>query len=509
MLSGSPIFKEMTGGKGADTSSFNIEDMGIRYLSTVYAYAVPDMRLSSKARFIVILPLQDPAKFSAFLKKEFAGATITQKDKLTLASLNEHLCIGWDDQTAIIAAAPGNNEWMEGRNAAPATANTSVILTEEIQKTFAMSEDQSIAGNKKFAELQKAGHDISLWLNYESLMNSLPQEQIGTPGAILASQKKLLKDAYVAGGIDFDNGKITGDATYYFNKSAKAIAESLEGKSSGDELLKKVQGKQLNLMMSYHINPQGIRTMLDSIGVLPLATVGLKEAGLDLDDILNAFSGDFLLAVTDFSVTTESQSYTMGGSSVNYTKPVPSFKATLSFKLKDKAAFDKLMQTAVAQQAVTSSGPGRYSAGFIHLATDGEYAVLSNEAAVSEAYLKGSGASFNIPAEVKNSTSGFFLDIKNSIAAVPLDLMYGKQDTAVFHDGKNLLETISAHGGKVQGDHTDFHFEINFINKKENSLLQLIQFGQKVAAAEEAGTDSYEEAEPEADSMPAEAPEAI
>lgn len=501
MLFQSPMFKEMSRSTGADSTSFNLEATGIQYLATVYAYALPDQRLSSKSKFMAVIPLKDAGKLAAFIKKQFKEAKVETKDKLTLATLNNNICVGWDKNTLIVAAAPPHNEWSE-QDQSYSEVNNTTILTEEIQKAFAMPEDQSMAGNKNFGDLVKAGHDISFWLNYESLMNNLPQEQLGTPGTIMASQKKLVKDAYMAGGVNFENGKITGDATYYFNPTVKAVAEALEVKSANDDLLKKVQGKQLNLMMSYHINPQGIKTLIDTLGVMPYVAMGLKDYGLTLDDILNAFSGDFLLAVTDFSVATESQSYTLGGSSVNYTKPVPSFKATLSFKVKDKAAFDKLLQAAVGQQILTSSAPNVYTAGFLNLATNGAYAVISNEAAVAGAYLAAPGnASFPVPSEVKNSPYSFYMDIKNSIQAVPLDLLYGKQDTGVFHDGKNLLEAISAHGGKVKGDHSDFHFEATFVNKKENSLLQLIKFGQKVKKAEEKEGDSYNDIIPEADSM--------
>ncbi len=497
MLSGSPMFKEIFSNASGDSASFNIEEMGVElFTGIVYAYAQPDQRLSSKSRFMVVVPLKDADKFGAFIKKQFKEAKIETKDKLSLATLDKNLCVGWDKNTAIIAATTPAPAWSDNGQLA-SDANNAVILAEEIQKTFSMPEEQSIASNKKFADLVKASNDISFWLNYESLMNSLPQDQLGTAGAVMGSQKKLLKDAFIAGGVNFEKGKITGDATYYFNPSVKAVAEALEAKSTNDDLLKKVQGNQLNLMMSYHINPMGVKIMLDTMGVLPLAGLGLKEYGLTLDDVLNAFSGDFLLAITDFSVTTESQSYTLAGSSVNYAKPVSSYKAVFSFKLKDKAAFDKLLQVAISNQMLASTAPNTYSAGFVHLVTNGDYVAISTEPAVAGAYLQSPGnAAFKVPVEVKNSPYGFFLDIRNSIQTAPLDLLYGKQDTALFKEGKNLLDAVSAHGGKVKGDHTDFHFEATFVNKDENSLLQIMRFYKKVREAESQDSDDIDDVVP-------------
>jgi len=443
----------------------------------------------------MVVPLKDAEKFEAFLKKQFPQAKIEAKGDITLATLNENTAIGWNKKTAIVAGAATSYEM----GSMPNSSRT--ILAEEVEKTFAMKEDMSLASNKRFMDLQKAGHDIGFFLNYESFATNMPQEEMGQAGMVLASQKKLLKDAFIAGGLDFEKGKIVGDATYYFNDSVKTIAHALESKSVDNDLLKRMSGSQMNLMMSYHFNPQGIKTMAETMGVIVYANSALKEIGLSMDDVLNAFTGDFLLAVTDFSITTESKSYTMNGSSVNYTSPVPTYKACLSFKIKDKAAFDKVMQAIVKQEILASPAPGMYSlGGFATLAANGAYGAVSNDPAVASAFLVSPGRSdFNIPSDVKNNPYGFYADIKNSIKSVPLDLLYGKEDTGVFHDARNLLDNIKAYGGKVQDDHSDFHFELSFQNKDENALMQLINFTKKVADAEQRESASFDEVIPDED----------
>ncbi len=70
----------------------------------------------------------------------------------------------------------------------------------------------------------KENHDLSFWVNYEALAGGLPQGELGDAGSVLASQKKLLKDAFISGGLDFEKGKIVADAKYHFNSTNKAIA---------------------------------------------------------------------------------------------------------------------------------------------------------------------------------------------------------------------------------------------------------------------------------------------
>lgn len=505
-VSGSPILKDIFG-SGSDSAASDLEKSGIELMSVFYGYGVPDQRFSGQPRMVLIVPLKDAEKFKRFLKEKSPEATFSVKDKLNFAVMGENACVGWDDKTAIIT---GLTSFDASRGTA-AEGNIANILMEEVQKAFALPKDQSLTDNGKFNDLLKANHDISFWLNYEALMNSLPQEELGTAGAVMASQKKLLKDAYIAAGLNFEKGKITGDATYYFNSAAKSMAESLEAKTVNNDLLKKVPGSQLNLLLSYHFNPQGIKNVAETMGMLPLANVALKEFNITLDDIQNAFTGDFLLTVTDFSVATESQSYTMGGSSVNYTKPVPSFKAILSFRIKDQAAFDKLMQTGVGRQVITAPSPNTYMFGnFATLSTGNGYAAISNDPATAAAFLASEGKSdFKIPGAVKDNPYGFYIDIKNSIKSLPLDLLYGKQDSTVFQEARGLLESVSAYGGKINGDHSDFHFEASFQNKEENSLMQLLKFMQKVSDAEKREGDSFDEVVPAEDSTTTDTAEAI
>jgi len=500
-LSGSPVFKEFAKSAGGDTATFDISKTGIDVFDVFYMYAMSDQRYQGKTRFMMLIPLKDKDKFKAFIKEKFPEAVFSKKGNLEIATFNKQICMGWDDKTAIVAAAPPAYEEWNGQPAAT-TADPSVTLPEDIEKTFALPKEQSLADNPRFTKLKGQRHDIGFWLNYERFLDHMPQEQAGTAGLVLASQHKMLEDIYMAGGIDFEKGKIVSDASYYFNPTVKSIARAMEPKSVNNDLLKRVPGSQMNLMMSYHFNPKGIVTLLDSMHMLPMASMGLKEAGLTIDDVTSAFTGDFLLAVTDFAVGSESKSYSMNGTSVNYTSPVPTFKASLSFRINDKTAFGKIMNFVTAQGLLTASGPGLYSFNsFVTLATNDEYAAISNDANVAQAFLAGGKSSFELPSEVKDKPYGFYADIQNSVKSIPLDLLYGKEDTGVFHDGRMLLESISAYGGKISDDHTDFHFEIRFQNKNENSLMQLINFSQKVAEAEMKESDSFEDVIPEEDTI--------
>ena len=252
-------------------------------------------------------------------------------------------------------------------------------------------------------------------------------------------------------------------------------------------------------MLSSHFNPMGIKTLHDTMGMAPLANMALNEMGLNLDDILNAFTGDFLFTISDFTVQTKNLAANVGGSAINYTSPEPSMKAFLSFKIKDQAAFGKLMQIATGRELLQTTGPDPYLIGSgVSMTKKNDYVAVTNDNGAATAFASGAtAAKFDIPKEVKSNPYGLYIDIKNSIQSLPLDLLYGKEDTAVFHDGKKLLESVISYGGKVEGDHSSFHFELNFQNKDENSLLQLINFSQKVMEANKRAADDFDDIIPE------------
>ncbi len=164
-------------------------------------------------------------------------------------------------------------------------------------------------------------------------------------------------------------------------------------------LQKKVPGSQLNLLMSYHFNPQGIKALVDTVGMAPLANMGLKELGLTIDDILNALPVTSCFTITDFAVHTKVMLPLWAAQWLITTSPEPSMKAFLSFKIKDQAAFGKLVQTASSRELMMATGPDAYTIGSgVYLSKSGDYAAVTNDSAAVSAFLSGTAAAnFTLP----------------------------------------------------------------------------------------------------------------
>ncbi|MFT4062308.1 MAG: DUF4836 family protein [Edaphocola sp.] len=487
-LSGSSLMQQISKYLGSDSTNLDLEKTGIDPLSTFYAYAVADQRFSGGSRFVIILPLKKADNFNAFLKSKFPSLQATKNGAWVVAAISENAAIGWDEHTAIVVSAGGDyyDNTSNGQSLAAAVA-----------ETFNLKKEESLASAENFKEMAENNHDIGYWVNYEVMAATLPQDQMGSPGAILATQKKLVKDAYVIGGVDFEKGKVMGTANYHYNPTMGAILAAFESNNDNDDLLHHIPGRQMNLMLDTHFDPKGVKVLIDSLGQYPLVESALKEYGLSTDKVLAAFTGDFLVSVADFTIKTESRSYAMGDENYSYTSPTPHFKANMVFKIGDHAAFDQLMQVALQNEILTQAGAGIYKLGeFATLVVKGNYAAVSNDAAVAAAATQNAAVPANIPSELKEKPTAFYADIKNSIRPLPLDLLYGKEDTAVFADGKKLIESITGYSKKPSKKSTEIYFEVKFQNKDENSLMQIINFAQKVADAESRNGNEQEETYP-------------
>src|SRR5690606_8543859 len=107
--------------------------------------------------------------------------------------------------------------------------------------------------------------------------------------------------------------------------------------------------------------------------MLPLVKLGIEEAGLDPEKVLNLLAGDFLLTVVDFNF--KNFRFNFGDKAK---EPDPFFQAALSFKVKYPATLSALLEEAAEKGMATAAEPGLYQLqnGYF-LAHKENYVVLS------------------------------------------------------------------------------------------------------------------------------------
>jgi hypothetical protein len=453
-------------------SSFDIAQTGIDPTATLIAYGLPDNRLKNGFKFLALLPLQKETQFKAYLKKRFPAARFEKSGELEFARIDANTVIGWKNKLAIGAFHSPSGSLTRAidtpnQRGADGTEN---ILKAAIRQSFELPEKASIGSNQRFMDLLNAAHDMSYWFNYEAFAAGMPAENLNTAEVILSSQKKLIRDTYLAGSIDFEKGKITSDARYYFNPTGKAVIEAFARHDSGQELLQRVPGKNLNLMANLHIAPKGIEILIDSMGMLPLTKLGLTENGFSPDSIFNLFEGDFLFTISDLDFQNIHFSFGEG-----HMQTDPFFQAAFTFEVKSSNTLQRLLDTAVQRGLISKTDQGLYRFKHNYLGHSGNYVVISPFAQTVVKLLGNTGTrKWLVPATLRNKPFVFYFDVQQTINGFSKLFQVGSPMRAA----DSLIENVTVYGDKMKSEYIPFHGEISFQNKSENSLVQLIRFSK-------------------------------
>jgi len=347
-------------------------------------------------------------------------------------------------------------------------------------------------GNKRFSELEKAGHDISIWINYENIMNNYGTSMMGG----FAMSPAMLKDAVFITGIDFDKGAINSDMKYYMSDEMKNVMKDVMSGNTNKELVERLPANNLDILAAMSFSPKALKGALDKFGYLGLMNAGLAEMNMTGDDVFEAFTGDMGFAMNNLKVTQKMVTYSRYDE--NGTE-VPDSTATSDsdmdwiyvLKIDKQEKFDKILQFAISTQIFTSTGPGTYTVknggdNSMQITIKDKYLVIANKAETANGFIAGTNKGQKLhevaAKEVYGHPMTMFFDIKQMLKAVgPENLTNEPNDAAKFAEVQKVFDNVIMTGGEFKNDAFQYQASLNFINKDENSLMQLINMASKIS----------------------------
>jgi len=494
---GSKILDRLKEQQSKDAAK-QLDKAGIKTMTTMYAYVMTDNRSTGYNRITGLIPLANVSEWEAYVKTSFPQAVIkTVKDRKE-THLATGLYAAWNNELLIFECLHkgGSAEDMASQfqnNVAIDSTGTPVssakmpemvddeqVLAAEMDKAFAVTKDNSIVNDKRFATLEKENHDISVWVNYDRLMS-----QYMSAGALGVNLGPLWKDAAVAAGFSFDKGAINGDMLYFVSPEMKeAYSELAKGDVSKD-LLDRFPAQNVNLIASGKMTPKGLKMLLEKTGVISFVNIGLMSQQLSFDDISDAFTGEMAYELTDFKMAapdTAAKSLT------------PNMNYLFAMKINKRSAIDKFIRMAVTNEMLKPAGQDSYTfgpaGGFSPiLSLNKEYIVITKNPETAKNFLEGKYKSDKMPEVVKQTIYGhpfgMFVDVQSIAKNVTLPSDTDPNDVAMAEEARKLVTDVSMHGGEFKGSASESHLAVNFANKEENSLLVLIDFGMKMKEAKE------------------------
>ena len=220
--------------------------------------------------------LADEGAFSALVEAA-AEQPITEQAGYKSVQSNRNSIIAWNKDMVVLGGSEGSME-----------------VNSQVERIFTTEPEGSVAKNKDLQKALSGDHDIATWLSTNSLAEN---EQAKFAMGMAQLDAEALKDNYLHGSLDFEDGQILGSSQYFINKGLSKDFDKLFNDQITTDFSKFVPGEGLVYAVTNAINLRGIDEILSarpqSKGFLEYA---LKEYGLTVEDIINTFGGDILLA---------------------------------------------------------------------------------------------------------------------------------------------------------------------------------------------------------------------
>jgi hypothetical protein len=320
-------------------------------------------------------------------------------------------------------------------------------------------------------------------------MNQYGNENMAQMTGGVALSNTLWKDAAMTVGIDFNKGKIAGDIAYYLPEKLKNVGVEFGSANIDKDMLQRLPAQNMDMLIATHCAPKAIKTMMDTTGLTGIANSSLADGPFTLDDILDAFSGDFAFNMNDLNVVSKDNGVK---TSVNM---------NFVIKLNNKDHFNKLYQMAVGMlqtmnPAVIKPNDNSLvvplmdeSNDTVFYQMDDKYAMLSNKRGNISGFFNGSFVNEKSasPAfgDVTAHPWAMYFDIQQFSKNIdPSSLISNSADSLKLEASRHLLKSITFNGGEFVRNAMNYKIDISFMNTDNNALLTLLDYSMKLQDAD-------------------------
>lgn len=191
----------------------------------------------------------------------------------------EQQIVAWNDEIGIFGGS--NSSYID--------------LEEKAKKIFETESDNSISQNKNLRKAFSGNHDVSGWMSSDPIASN---PQAGLALTVLNISPDALKDNHIHSYMDFEDGALVGHSDFYLSDG---LGKDFIGRFFKDEVKtdfsKYLPGENLVSVSTAAVDIRGIDQFLSerpqARGYVDFA---VKEAGLEMKEIIAAFGGDVMVA---------------------------------------------------------------------------------------------------------------------------------------------------------------------------------------------------------------------
>lgn len=486
VITGSKLYKEMQARipeQNAKDALSGIEAAGLDFTNTIYVYLKPDNRYANGEKMVGLVPLSDADKWEAFVKKTFPEVAITVNGERKEATLAEGMYVGWNKDLMVLINASAATD----KSAASEQMDKATIAA-EMENAFKANEGDAMTANKHFANLEKEGHDISFFINYEQMMKQMSAGITESVSVSLSGD--MWKNSAFTTGLDFVKGKITADMHYYLSDEMKEIGTELGSSNADKDMIDRLPTQNMDMMVAVHLSPKGIKAILEKMNLLGFINMGLAAQGMSAEGVLDAFTGDMSFMMNDFSLQSENVVDTFMSKAILHPEQRTSLTMTYVIKLNKKENFKKIVKMA-EELGLQKEGTGYIipidGTNSVHILMNDHYLVASNKMEHAKGVLDGKFKAEKKPEAVSSKVEGhpwaFYFDVQQFCKNIDPAITQSREDSLMILESKKLLKEISLTGGAFKNNAFEYHLDINFLNTDENAILTLMDYSMRMSDA--------------------------
>jgi len=495
-ITGSVLFEEMQKEIQNEKSKEAMKDIsavGLNQNSTVYFFYTGNLRRDGKICFL--LGMKDRAQFEKFVKESLPGVAIQDKGKYHTAHLEESVYAAWNEEAAMFFPLKNTStDSVLAEGGLQTEVNALASIEAFVAGAFTVDKDKSVTALPHFKELQKSHHDVSFWANYEEIFRQNPDLNSSEVQAFI--KKDYFTDAALATGIDFEDGTVAIQMDYYMSPELADIYDKHTKGEVDDRLLRQIPSNDVALIAAYHFKPQMIEEFLKQFKLDGLANLGLGMMGTSLEKIGSAFKGDMVLSLTDINVKDTVKQ--IPNTDVELVVE-PDMNVSVAVSIADQSSMDDLLGKGVKQNVLSRKGT-MYTMGEGAFVREKDLLVYSSDPKLAQTYCAGSNdIQKSLPEGAWKQLAGhpfcFYVNVKKIMQFVS-DADMSTEDRELFNETVNMFTYMEMHGGRLKNKANHMEGNVFFTNRKENSLIQLLNLAMKVKKS----VDAKENQVPPADS---------
>lgn len=380
--------------------------------------------------------LSDASAFEAMLNAAKAGA-ITEKNGVKIIGSSGTEFVAWKGNLAILGMG-GTNEAAMPFNFAN-LRNGFKKDTIDIVALFNVKKDESIAQNEQFKKVASTPHDFASWASLAELAN--------LAGAGLPFDVKELKESFVTGTADFEDGKVVSKSEYKLAPSlVKNFGIAFKDNVKTD-FSKYLNQPNIAFAATFALDAKGIQQILKENMELAALTRSINDKGFTTEDILRALDGDMM-----FAFGTQNGEMT----------------PSLAFKVGDKNTLQKFFNMAVQNNLLKEQGNGAYLipneiGSSAKLSSNSKIFLKDDMLFLGMSETPNAGANDKLKS-LSNNIFGMYVNFNEFFKSVPM----GKaNEAASFNPFNEMQMTLGSKSGETV---------ITTKKPNENTLKSLVQF---------------------------------